>query len=330
VSDNYDNLDDDYTPSSASGMPMILAALGVGTVVGSIVGFVAATTLGDDGTAGSTEDGITLPVGACKSAFTDQKDSVHRNDWYGSLDTLQRKTLYKALPSDEHKEFFYSLDAELQADVCSNLLDSAEKEVLGIVDANKRLEEANAELFDAQQELADLKTAQKAGAVAGRKRIVELEARISELETELVVVKEERDELKSALDSTVAALDTQIKRTQRYKALAVRHRNESVENQWSHFVAEAQKDICNDKAFAGQRESCWDEVSVALPASLEDRYSQCVKSGQAAPILREFSNKESRPTYTESLGDKRPLKKWGVIFCDPTLPEAGVSDEFAD
>jgi len=317
VSDQYDNLDDEYTPSSSS-MPMILAALGVGTVVGAIIGFMATPSVEE---ITQVDDGL-LPAEACESAFIRQDDDNYRNDWYSALSPGQRKDLYRSLSTEEKKSLFLSLDPEFQADICSMLDDEAEKQVLGIVEANRRLEAANNELFAAQQELAALKKKSQAGS----SRFKELEARVEELEAELVEVKAERDELKSALDQTIVALDRQIERTQKYKRLAVKYRNESVENQWSHFVAEAKLDICNDKAFKGRRESCHEEVSMALPNSMEDRYSTCVKSGQAAPILREFTKKEARPMFTESMGDTGYLKKWGVIFCDPTLPEAGEPD----
>jgi hypothetical protein len=310
-------MDDEYTPSSSS-MPMILAALGVGTVVGAIIGFMATPSVEEI----TEEDDGLLPAEACESAFIRQDDDGYRNDWYTALSPGQRKDLYRALSEEEKKQLFLSLDPEFQADVCSMLDDEAEKQVLGIVEANRRLEEANNELYAAQQELAELKKKREAGS----SRYKALQARVEELEAELVEVKAERDELKSALDQTVAALDKQIERTRKYKNLAVKYRNESVENQWSHFVAEAKLDICNDKAFKGRRESCHEDVRAGLPSSMEDRYSQCVKSGQAAPILREFSKKEARPMYTESLGDTGYLKKWGVIFCDPTLPEAGDPD----
>ena len=52
MSDDFDTSEDEYIPSSSSSLPMILAALGVGTVVGAIIGFMASPSVED----ATTED----------------------------------------------------------------------------------------------------------------------------------------------------------------------------------------------------------------------------------------------------------------------------------
>ena len=87
--------------------------------------------------------------------------------------------------------------------------------------------------------------------------------------------------------------------------------------------AEAKVAICTDRLRKKNRIECQELIDLNLNKDLELRYSQCIRSAETPPILKEFGKKDIRPLYTEPLGDKGYLKDWGIVFCDPTLPEAG-------
>lgn len=345
MSENYDNSEDEYIPKSASTLPMILAALGVGTVVGAIIGFVVSGSSGsdasddDDSSNISTyqsEDGkdITLPEGACESAFTDEDEPKYREKWYGeSLSEMQREALFRGL------------EAEEQMSLCS--LEDNEDMVTAkqLARANKKLREANEELAKAQQELDELRKAQDKNKKSGgqgsgpsaSQRIKDLENQVKELQETVEAVQQERDEYKEALDKTVELLNEQIKETAEWKRntevaveRAVHYRKMSNNNQFQAFLQNAEKRICNDVSFKGRRQNCWEHLATTM-LKLEDQYIGCVKTEQAVPVLQEFSKKEAKPAYTTMLSDvdtdkKKYLKNWGVVFCDPTLPEAMDSE----
>jgi hypothetical protein len=60
--------------------------------------------------------------------------------------------------------------------------------------------------------------------------------------------------------------------------------------------------------------------------AVKDQFFQCVRSGQATPVVREMVGDGSLPTYSTYLdqGD-RVTRGWFVTMCDPSLPEAGVA-----
>jgi len=308
---------------------MILAALGVGTVVGAIIGVIASPEGG--GALGTTDEakdeGVAKPYGWCESEFQNKEDDTVRKDWYGIGDdddelTELRKNLYLALDDSEHELMFLDLPAAEQGEICSLLDDEAEQQIRDIIDVNKRLEDANRALLAAEKEIDALRKKGKQKSP----RLKELEARVKELEAELEVVTKERDELQSALDSTIVQLENQIEQTRKYRQKAVYYRNESVSNQWLHFKEAAKTNICTERRLKNKRVECQEVLDQLLNKELEAKYSECVKSHQAVPLLREFEKKEARPTYTVALGESGYLKDWGVVFCDPTLPEAGDPD----
>ena len=293
---------------------MILAALGVGAVVGCIIGAFLLAPATDEGNSSldvGGDDEVLLPVGACESAFTDEDDAQYRDAWFGELDESQRKGLY-IQHLDEILGFCTDEDETLA---------SAQE----LFDATAALEEANRRLLDAENELQEL----RAQGDQGSSRVAELEALVVELEAELEEVRAERDELQEELNETIVELEHQIEQTRRYRNLAEDYRDESIDNQWDAFVNMAKLDICNERWTANARETCWDTVDSVMSVELEAQYSHCVRSDQMAPILMEFTRNEERPPYTRNLSDLeegRFLRNWSVIFCDPDLPEAGIDD----
>ena len=307
MSDDYDSSEDEYIPRSSSSLPMILAALGVGTVVGAIIGFMASPSVEE---ATNEEAKNLLPVGACKSAFTDADEPQYRLDWYASEDSLTE---------DQRKLLLKQLDAEEQLRICDWEDEETKGTLLGVVEANRRLEDANRQLLEAEQQLAAMAKEKKTSGRAWEA----LKAKVATLEKELEEVKEERDKLQVALDQTVVQLEAQIEQTREWKDRAEYYQTESIENQWGKFTAEAKVAICTDRLRKKNRIECQELIDLNLNKDLELRYSQCIRSAETPPILKEFGKKDIRPLYTEPLGDKGYLKDWGIVFCDPTLPEAG-------
>ena len=62
----------------------------------------------------------------------------------------------------------------------------------------------------------------------------------------------------------------------------------------------------------------------ATPA-IRRKFEQCVDTYQAGPVLRQLEKNEALPNLAQELpNDNKFTKKgWVIIWCDPTLPEAG-------
>ena len=64
---------------------------------------------------------------------------------------------------------------------------------------------------------------------------------------------------------------------------------------------------------------------------IKERFQTCVDTYQAVPVLRQREKKdEELPAFAEDLPDDNKFTKkgWYIIFCDPTLPEAGAASGF--
>ena len=211
-----------------------------------------------------------------------------------------------------------SLCEELTQDQKANILDVQAQ----VQSLQSQLQEREAEL-DRLYEEAERDKSKKA---AARKRWKELEAEIATLRVQLASVERERDELKEELQDTLVKLDTQIRETKKYKKKAKKYRRESTQNLWTAFVSQGKVNGCN-RGSKKRHEKCWEAFEGALTPAIRERFTTCVNTYQAVPILRKSKKGEPLPQFAEWLSDEtKYTRNWYILFCDPSLPEKGDPD----
>ena len=198
-------------------------------------------------------------------------------------------------------------------------------------EAQSKVTTLRGELDAKEAELAQLKsekiTDDKKRAAAQR-RWKDMEAEIAGLKDKLVVAEKQRDEVREELRTTLRELDRQVSETQKYKEEAAVYKEKSTTNLWSSFQNGAKVEIC-DRGTRNRHEKCHEAVDAALTPALRERFNQCVNSGQATPALRQLEKKAAMPEHAVRLADDNKFTKsgWVIVFCDPTLPEAGGGAE---
>jgi predicted nucleic acid-binding Zn-ribbon protein len=200
------------------------------------------------------------------------------------------------------------------------------------------------QLGEAGKKVEDLQA--RVSAKEGEVKLLELKVRKAQgrsaaLEKELETKKSELDALQTQLDQALAEkarlqkdLDVSRAETATAKAETVEAnratdaaRDEAVEAKWQAFSAQAQVDICEVR-WKSRLRKCKEEVAASLGRARGQRFKQCVSSGQAAPRLLRVDPKEkdpSLPKWSEWFNQDSSFTedKWYIVFCDPTLPEAG-------
>ncbi|MCB9743201.1 MAG: hypothetical protein H6741_14265 [Alphaproteobacteria bacterium] len=191
-----------------------------------------------------------------------------------------------------------------------------------VVDLQSQLEAKEAELAKMQKE-AEGDAAKKAAAA---KKWKEMEQEIESLREQLQVVEQERDELLVELKETVVKLENQIKETEVQRQRAEKYKDESQENLWTTFYAQAKVEIC-DRGSRRRHDKCHDAVNEALNAdNVKPRFLECVDTYQSTPLLiRAEDRRAELPMHAIWLSEDSRFtnKGWMIQFCDPTLPEAG-------
>ncbi len=218
------------------------------------------------------------------------------------------------------------------ATLCEDL---TEDEASRAREAQGRVESLQSELEAKEAELAQIKkdaAGDEDKKAAARKKWREMEAEIEELRGTLEVAEQERDQARKELKETIVALDKQIKKSNRlkqkaevFREKAKEYKEESTQNLWSSFRNDAKVQIC-DRGSRKRHENCHAAVDSAFGTRMRDAFSVCVDTYQAVPVLKQAEKDEQLPQFAKWLPDdnKFTKKNWYVIFCDPTLPEAGV------
>ena len=199
-------------------------------------------------------------------------------------------------------------------------------------DAQDKVVDLQAQLDAREAELKAMKAQgekDQARREAAAKKWKEMEAEIETLKEELAVAEQERDEAIAELKETVVALEKQVKETEKQRQRAERFRDESHQNLWTTFVAEAKVSICG-WGTPGRLDKCQEAVDSALAGTVKSRFMECVDAQAATPLLRKAERKEELPQFAVELSDDSRFTKrgWYIQYCDPTLPEADSLDEF--
>ena len=105
-----------------------------------------------------------------------------------------------------------------------------------------------------------------------------------------------------------------------------KYKKQSTKNLWQAFGAEARNQGCN-RGSKKRHEKCWEAFDLSMSDTMKQRFTTCVNTYQAVPILKKAERGESLPSFSEWLSkENKYTKGWYVIFCDPSLPEKGDPD----
>lgn len=215
--------------------------------------------------------------------------------------------------------------------ICAELVDDGETKAMK---AQRKVEDLQNELAAREEELEKLKAQDikdEKRRAAATKKWREMEAELETLKTQLVEAEQERDTLRNELKETLVELDKQIAQTKKYKkkakvyrAKAIQYKTESTENLWKAFVNEAKVEIC-DRGSRKRHEKCHSAVASAFNSSTRGKFEECVDTYQAVPVLKQLEKGEKMPQFAKPLPDDNKFTKkgWVIIYCDPSLPEAG-------
>lgn len=213
------------------------------------------------------------------------------------------------------------------AKLCEVLTDDEKTKVVAaqerVVSLRDELEAKEAALAEYKaKEITDDKR-RKAAASKWR----EMESELDSLRSKLQVAEEERDVLRVELKQTLRDLDKQIAQTKAYKEKAKEYKEKSTVNLWSSFNNGAKVEIC-DRGTRKRHAKCHDAVESALSQRMRDKFTTCVDTYQAVPELRKLEKGDAMPAFAETLPDNNKFtrKGWVIVFCDPSLPEAGGDD----
>lgn len=223
------------------------------------------------------------------------------------------------------------LSAEEIASLCK---DEVEPERKALLQAHERVKTLESDIAAREKEIADYKAkAEKdaAGRAAAKKKWEAMEQEVASLRVQLASAQQEREQIMTELQTTIKQLNTEIKARQKAEALAQHFKTESTTNLWSAFGANAKVEIC-DRGTRKRHERCHEAVEAAM-VPFQDKFKTCVDSYQAVPVLKQTDKKnEPLPAFAEALADDNKFtnKGWYIIFCDPSLPEAGANPDMGE
>ena len=215
--------------------------------------------------------------------------------------------------------------------LCAELVEDGQTKAMK---AQGRVQTLQDDLAAKEEELAKLKSQDikdEKRRAAATKKWRQMEAELETLRSQLTEAETERDTLRNELKDTLVELDKSIAETKKfkkkakvYRAKAIQYKTESTENLWKSFGAEAKVEVC-DRGSRKRHEKCHSAVLSALTPAIRKKFEQCVDTYQAVPVLRQLEKGEKMPHLAQELpNDNKFTKKgWVIIWCDPTLPEAG-------
>lgn len=182
-------------------------------------------------------------------------------------------------------------------------------------------------------EIETMQATMTSRAERGRAMAAELKfarAQLQQLEEELEVALEDKERILVKLEQTQQELkETRVELSDQ-KEQTRAAKEESIDNSWSAFTADAQLQIC-EKGNRKKMTNCRETVGATLTEPLRQRYESCARSGQAIPVLRQRASAASELPETAHVLDEsdRVLKLWFIQFCDPALPERLTPQERA-
>ncbi len=202
-----------------------------------------------------------------------------------------------------------------------------------VTQATQKVTDLETQVSAKQDEIVvlELKAKKSAGKSASLKK--ELAGKLAELEalqTQLTTALEEKARLEA--DLLVSREETSIARNETVASREETRiaQGETVDARWNGFVSDAVVSIC-EKGNRAKLARCKEDVRKSFSTQRSAQFKQCVGSRQAQPRLVRMDDKvkdSTMPRWSEWLDQDSSFTKdkWYVTFCDPTLPEATISD----
>ncbi|MEN0062689.1 MAG: hypothetical protein AAGA48_11100 [Myxococcota bacterium] len=197
--------------------------------------------------------------------------------------------------------------------------DTGEKEVEDDLSlAQQRVAGLEREVAEKQREVTEL----QAEMTRRREKGTELVARLKTIKTELANAKSELKKAvreKEGLLKELRLTEDQLQQTRVQRDVA---REDALFNRWQDFLKGSQLEIC-DRGSLKKLGKCRESSLAALSTPVRrDRFAQCVRSGQAAPVVMKLEKGEAMPDFSEMINEEDKVTRgWMIVFCDPTLPE---------
>ena len=202
-----------------------------------------------------------------------------------------------------------------------------EETVGELEEAQNKVQFLEKEVEARETRVAELESEMKRRSQRGAALVRELEqakADLAEALEQLDIARAEKERLvveltetKQELAETQVKLEEQVVKTERAK-------EDALVNKWYRFINDAQLEIC-EKGNRKKLGRCRETVQATLMVNTRrDKFSHCVRSGQATPTVRELEKNTELPKFSEMIDEEqKQTKGWYVMFCDPTLPEKG-------
>jgi predicted nucleic acid-binding Zn-ribbon protein len=203
-----------------------------------------------------------------------------------------------------------------------------------VTEATKKVVDLQGQVNAKQDEITVLELKAKKGAGKSASLKKELAAKTEELESlraQLNTALAEKVRLEA--DLVVSREETRIAKDETLVAQGETRiaQGQTVDARWDGFVSDAIVSIC-EKGNRTKLGKCKEEVRASLTAQRSAQFKQCVGSLQAQPRLVRMEDKVKDPVmprWSEWLDQESTFTKdkWYVTFCDPTLPEATITEQ---
>lgn len=232
----------------------------------------------------------------------------------GTREPLRETVEVRTVPTDDE------LLARCEALIPEGTHERLKQAVAEVSRLEGQLVEKERELALIEQSRVDNEAARKE--LETKRRM--LQAEVKELRRALTKVAVERDELLVELKETVEALDAQVEETERQRTEKERWRQVSTDEAWSRFVAESKIALC-DRGTRKRQDRCESHLEAFFGRALEERFQNCLLTGQATPTLGQLEDPDARlPPAAVAVPEDRsiPGRGYYVVLCDQDLPES--------
>ncbi len=192
--------------------------------------------------------------------------------------------------------------------------------------AETKVQTLEREVNERNARVQELETAQKRSGGASRE-LLQARKDLEEARAQLAIAQEEKAALMVELTATKQQLAVTEEALEEQKELTQDAREDALVNKFFRFVNDAQLEIC-EKGSRKKMGNCRTDVQAALQSNVRrDKFSHCVRSGQATPTVKEIEKGQTLPQFSEWVNEEeKTTKGYYVLFCDPTLPEKTDGD----
>lgn len=192
--------------------------------------------------------------------------------------------------------------------------------------AETKVQTLEREVNERNARVQELETAQKRSGGPSRE-LLQARKDLEEARAQLAIAQEEKAALMVELTATKQQLAVTEEALEEQKELTQDAREDALVNKFFRFVNDAQLEIC-EKGSRKKMGNCRTDVQAALQSNVRrDKFSHCVRSGQATPTVKEIEKGQTLPQFSEWVNEEeKTTKGYYVLFCDPTLPEKTDGD----